>query len=182
MALPTPILWAGTSEPLPGASIYHFNMTLTDEDGKTLKLADMRGQVVVIALIYSHCTSACPLLRGDLKRLYQTMEPAQRSKVQFLLVTLDPSRDTSVRLKQLEVNLGVDPATWHLVRTSEDDLRQIAAVLTVKYTQGEDGIINHTAVITLLDNEGVPRARIEGLSQPQENMLSQLKSLIPTSN
>jgi len=67
--------------------------TLTDHAGTTRTLADFRGKVVVVFFGYTHCPDVCPTtlaeLAGAMKKL-----GADADKVQVLLVTVDPERDT----------------------------------------------------------------------------------------
>lgn len=72
---------------------------LTDHHGHVRQLADFKGKVVVLFFGYSHCPDVCPTtlstMAGVMKRLGK-----HASKIQVLLVTLDPERDTQAVLAQ----------------------------------------------------------------------------------
>jgi protein SCO1/2 len=66
---------------------------LTDPAGKTRSLSDFRGKVVVLFFGYTHCPEVCPTTLADLAQVMRLLGP-DAEKVQVLLVTLDPERDT----------------------------------------------------------------------------------------
>jgi protein SCO1 len=89
---PTPAGWQGALRP-PGAHVPDF--ALTDQDGKTVTAASLRGQTVVYAFVYSTCKDTCPAqvrsIRGALDRLGHD--------VRVVGVSVDPANDTPDRAK-----------------------------------------------------------------------------------
>ncbi|HBM66151.1 MAG TPA: SCO family protein, partial [Pseudomonas sp.] len=53
------------------------------------------------------------------------------------------------------------PDDWRFLRPAEGDVRALANLLDVRYRFREDGSINHTSVLVLLDADGRVRARSE---------------------
>ena len=72
---------------------------LTDHTGKPRALADFRGKVVVIFFGYTQCPEECPTTLSRLAATMQKLGP-DASRVQVLLVTVDPERDTREVLSQ----------------------------------------------------------------------------------
>ncbi len=151
-----------SDEPLPGQSLYNLKVELTDQYGKTLSLGAFRGQAVLMAMFYSSCTSICPMLIAQLQRVEALLPEAQRANTPLLLVSLDPEHDTPARLLELEKRHGVDGKRWHFTRANDADVRKIAALLGVRYRKLPEGGIAHSAVIAVLDRDGVLVTRIEG--------------------
>lgn len=149
-------------EPLPGMSLYHLQAALTDQHGASLELAAFRGRPVLVTMFYSSCTSICPLLIGQLQRIEAALDPALRAQTRVLLISLDPGRDTSERLAELAKRHGVDQQRWSFTRTSETSVRELAALLGIRYRPMPDGEISHSPVISLLDRDGVLVTRAEG--------------------
>ncbi|HUF22064.1 MAG TPA: SCO family protein [Burkholderiales bacterium] len=66
---------------------------LLGHDGQLRRLADFRGKVVIMFFGFTHCPDACPITLAELAAaLGKLGEDAKR--VQVLLVTVDPERDT----------------------------------------------------------------------------------------
>jgi protein SCO1 len=72
---------------------------LTGHTGKPRALADFRGKVVVIFFGYTQCPEECPTTLSRLATAMQKLGP-DAARVQVLLVTVDPERDTPQVLSQ----------------------------------------------------------------------------------
>ena len=145
--------------PLPDASVYHLGAAWATDGGDTLALADLRGRPVALAMVYSECGTACPLLVHDLKRLGRR---AGDVGLRYVLVSLAPERDTPERFARFRAAhaLGDD---WTLLRGDPADVQTLAAVLGVRYRADQDGTIAHSNLITLLTPGGEIAAQQEGL-------------------
>jgi len=147
--------------PLSTDSIYHSSVELTDQDGRPFELASLRGSLVLASMFYSSCTSVCPVLIAQLQRIVDTLPEATRAQTHVLLVSLDPKRDSIEKLKQLSERHKIDDPHWHFVRADSDGVRELSALLGIRYRELPDGDISHSQVITLLDRSGVIRKRAE---------------------
>jgi protein SCO1/2 len=65
---------------------------LTDQYGKKIDLAKLKGKAVLVAFLYTHCTDLCPIVAGKVHTAYAQIPKAQRPI--FLAVSVDPARDT----------------------------------------------------------------------------------------
>ncbi|QJR13627.1 SCO family protein [Usitatibacter palustris] len=72
---------------------------LKDPDGKERTLADFRGKVVAIFFGYTQCPDFCPTTLADFANAMQILG-ADAQRVQVILITVDPKRDTPELLKQ----------------------------------------------------------------------------------
>ena len=74
-------------------------LALTGHDGKPRTLADFRGKAVVIFFGFTHCPDICPTTLADAAGAMKTLgKDAER--VQVLMVTVDPERDTPAVLSK----------------------------------------------------------------------------------
>lgn len=160
-----------------GLSLYQLDTRLTDQDGKAVKLGDYRGQPVIISMFYGTCPYACPLLMSRIKRLEAALAPEVRAQVRVVLVSLDPEHDTPESLKKLAKAHGLDEARWRLLRTEEEYVPEVAAVLGIKYRPLREGGMNHSSVLTLLDRDGVMELRVEGPEASTDGLVARLTEL-----
>jgi protein SCO1 len=72
---------------------------LVDFNGQPRALADFRGKVVVVFFGFTHCPDVCPTTLAELARAVKQLGP-DGERVQVLMVTVDPERDTPEVLKQ----------------------------------------------------------------------------------
>ncbi len=95
--------------------------TLVDQDGRTVTDADFRGKYMLIYFGYTYCPDICPT---SLSRNADALKllGAKADKVQPILISVDPERDTPATLKPYVAAFG--PQLVGLTGTNE----QIAAV------------------------------------------------------
>ena len=153
-------------------SLYQLQARLEGSDGKVLALDAFRGQPVLISLFYGRCPAACPMLIAQLKRIEKALSPEARAQTHVVLVSLDPQQDTPELLADLTEAHRLDARRWHLTRTDEAKVQELAAVLGVRYRKLASGMINHSTVVTLLDRGGNPVARVDGLNKPLEEIVA----------
>jgi protein SCO1/2 len=102
-----------TSVDITGAD-YAKGFELSDHNGKTRHLTDFAGKVVVMFFGYTQCPDVCPTTMADLAEIKKSLG-ADGERLQVLLVTVDPERDTRELLKAYMENF--DPSFVALVPT-----------------------------------------------------------------
>lgn len=156
--------------PAPAAaerySIYGLSSAWRDQTGAELRLPDLAGRPRIVAFVYTSCHTTCPLILRDLKAVEAAMPAARRDDVGFVLVSLDPERDTPGRLAAWAADAGLDPSRWTLLSGTDDAVRELAVTLGVSYQALPDGEVAHTNAITVLDDEGVVVHQRSGLEEP----------------
>lgn len=65
---------------------------LTDQYGKKIDLAKLKGHSVLVAFLYTHCTDLCPIVAGKVHTAYAQIPPGRRPI--FLAVSVDPAHDS----------------------------------------------------------------------------------------
>lgn len=154
---------AVASDKLPGTSIYHLSSAWTDHLGRPFELPDLRGGPAVFVMFYGDCTTACPLLVKAAEDISDALSDEQRATTRFVMVTFDTDRDTPEKLAAYAADKGLDLPTWHWLVGSPLQTRQLATLLGVQYRDAGNGMFAHSNVVTVVDSEGVPTARLEGL-------------------
>jgi protein SCO1/2 len=91
--------------------------------------------------------------------------------VSFVLVSLDPPRDSPRALRRFAREHHLDLTRWRLLAPSEEDVRDVAAVLGVRYGPAASGEIVHSGLIVALDRNGVVRHRQVGVGQGLKPLL-----------
>ena len=152
------------------ASMFAMDVTLVDQDGTRGRLKDLAGHVVLAAMMYASCTSVCPRVVEDMKAIERQLEPRAKD-MRLVLFSLDPGRDTPQALRQFAADHHLDLTRWRLFAASEDGVRDLAAVLGVKYASEPSGDIAHSAIIVVIDRNGVVRHRQVGVGQDPAPLL-----------
>ncbi|MFO0675303.1 MAG: SCO family protein [Polyangiaceae bacterium] len=152
-----------TTDVVRGISLYALEAKLEDQTGRSIRFELFRGQPTIVAMFYASCPQACPRLISNIKAIEAALDPAARAKLRVLLISIDPETDDPATLRRVVDRHGLDTARWRLARTDAETMREIAAVLGVKYRR-DDGTLNHSSVITVLDQAGAIDSRFDGMS------------------
>lgn len=157
-------------------SLYHLESTWTRTDGQPMQLKELRGQVVLVALVYSSCKNACPRILSDMQRIKTASGPLAKN-LRFLLVSIDPEVDTPERLKAYSQEAQLE-SNWDFLQGSPDDVAELAALLGVKYKKVDATDYVHSNIITILDQNGEIVHQQEGLGLEPDQTVSILKGLV----
>ena len=157
-------------DPLEGDSVFHIESTWKDQHGKEFQLRKFVGRSSILAMVYTSCLHACPMIVSDMLRIRKGLTEKQREKVRFVLVSLDPERDTPSVLAKFakKRRLGEN---WSLITADEISVRELAAVLGVKYKKKKNDDIDHSNIIHLLNSSGVILHQQKGLRQDPAELL-----------
>ena len=148
---------------IPELSIYNLPATWTTQDNKDIELKDLQGNVLVMVMIYTSCTAACPRLVADMRNIEKQMPQKDLGKVKFIMVSIDPETDTPQRLKDFSVENQMVKDHWMFLRGTPEDTREFATVLAVSYKQISPIDFSHSNIISVFDKEGVMVHQQEGL-------------------
>ncbi|MGM7317441.1 SCO family protein [Idiomarina sp. ST10R2A5] len=159
-------------------SVYQIDASWKTHQKNELKLSELEGTPVIISMIYGSCTTACPVLVHDVKRLYTKLDEDTQKHVKLVMVSFDTNRDTPEALADYVKQYKLNNDNWLFLNGSEQDIRTLATVLGVRYRQRPDGDFDHSNLITILDKQGVIAERIEGLSQPMDKPAKVVTKLV----
>lgn len=135
-------------------SIYQVESTWTMATEQALRLGYLQGKVQVLAMVYTTCESACPIIVSLMQRIEAALPPELRPHVGFVLVTLDPERDTPSVLRVYSDKMHLDLASWSLLSGHLDDVMELATLLGIKYKRDQSGGFIHSNVMTVLNKAG----------------------------
>ena len=136
---------------------YARGFELPDAEGRTRRLSDFAGQVVVVFFGFTQCPDVCPTTLAEVAQARQLLGP-EGARVQAVFITVDPARDTPEVLSAYLRNF--DPAFVGL-RGSDEQTAAVAREFKVYYKKvpgrtESSYTMDHTAASYVFD----PRGRI----------------------
>ncbi|MFA5552723.1 MAG: SCO family protein [Trueperaceae bacterium] len=168
--------------PLPGTSIYHLATDFTDHHQRALALPDLRGEPSVFVMFYGDCTTACPLLVRTAEQIEESLPDDLAGRTQFVMVSFDTERDTPDNLLAYAQDKGLDKENWHWLVGSPLQTRQLATLLGVQFRDAGNGVFAHSNLVTVVDPDGVPSARLEGIVVELEPAIAAITAAGAVSN
>ena len=137
----------------------HFpNVALTTQDGDHVHFYSdlLKGKIVAINFIYTHCDFACSLETARLAQVQDILADRIGKDIFFYSITIDPDRDTPAVLKDYAGKFGAGPG-WTFLTGKKRDIDLLAAKLgmsdddSITSAPGHD-LDGHTAHL-LIGNE-----------------------------
>jgi len=159
-------------------SIYQLESVWTTATEQPLRLGHLQGKVQVLAMVYTTCEAACPIIVSLMQLIEAALPPELRPHVGFVLVTFDPARDTPDVLSAYSARMGLDPTSWGLLSGQPDDVLELATLLGIVYKRDQRGGFTHSNVMTLLNRAGEIVHRQEGLQQDMTLTLEAIRQAV----
>ena len=141
------------SAPLTARSVYQLDAQWTNDAGRIVQLASLRGRPVVLAMFFAQCEYACPVLVHDIQRLRAALPESVRERAQLVLVSFDTVRDTPAALAAYRERASLD-ASWTLLSGDRNAVQELAMLLGVKFKADARGQFSHSNLFTILDSDG----------------------------
>ena len=167
-----------TGEPFPDVS-------LINQDGKTVRLSSFRGTVLALTFIYTRCPlpDFCIRMSNQFARIQKSLkgDGAMIGKWHLLSVSFDPKFDRPAVLKRYAAEYGADFSTWDFVTdpdTSGPVIRRLADGLGLEYSEDE-GLIDHNLRTVIIDGEGKLVKVFTGNEWKPEDVAAEIRKLAP---
>ena len=110
------------------------DIALTATDGAEFSLASDRDEPLTLVFFgYTHCPDICPMVLGSLSSGLTKLDDADRERVEVVVVTTDPARDTEQVLR--DYLDGFDPA-WEGLTGELATIRDLAKPLGIYVDDG----------------------------------------------
>ena len=132
---------------------YGHSLELTDHTGKVRRLEDFRGKAVVLFFGFTHCPDVCPTTLAEISQAIKQLGP-DAERVQVLLVSVDPERDTQESLAKYVTAFD---ARFLGMRGDLAATKKVAGEFKIyfeKRKQGESYTVDHSAQSYVIDPQG----------------------------
>jgi protein SCO1/2 len=174
---------AASAEPQPDTPFPNF--TLTNQDGKPIRLKQYGGRALLVTFIYTRCPlpEFCTRMSTNFAALSRALadDPALRDYGHLLSVTLDPAYDTPKVLRSYgaahtENYQGERFEQWELATGQPEEIKRLAQFCGLTYTQDGAQIV-HSLRTALVGPDGKLVKVYHGNEWRPEDVLRDLKLL-----
>lgn len=141
---------------------------LTDERGELVTADDFRGRPSLLFFGFTNCPGICPATLGHLKVAIESLG-SEGERLQVLLATVDPARDTPEALQAYTRRFG----PWlHGLTGPEAELRRLNQAYKVDFSNlpadpGGNYEVLHSGVVFAFDEAGRCRVLIRDTADTQ---------------
>jgi protein SCO1/2 len=158
-------------------SIYNLESKWIKQNKDSISLKDLSNKITVAAMVFTHCESACPRIVADIQRIEKAFSKEELQNIQFLLISMDPLRDTPERFIEFSKEHQLND-NWICISSNNDATMEIANVLNVRVKPLADGGFDHSNTIHLIDKNGNIVFQQNGLAQEPTDLVAETKNLL----
>jgi protein SCO1 len=151
---------------------------LTDQFGRPLSLASLRGRPVLISFVYTSCAFSCPTLTSRLNAVAKVARAALGAD-SFSIVTVgfDTRADDPERMRHFARERGIDMPGWYFAAADQATVDRLAADTGFVYAPAAGGF-DHFAQVTIVDGGGRVFRQVYGEDFEAPLIVEPLKSLL----
>jgi protein SCO1 len=128
-------------------------------DGRSFRLSELRGRVVVLFFGYTFCPDICQMTLFRLNEVATALGEGS-SDVAFVFVTVDPERDSAAKMKE-HIAAFNDQFFGVRARDLKKTMRDYQLVAETRGPDSPNGYyaLDHTGTIFIIDAKGAIRDR-----------------------
>lgn len=124
---------------------------LVNQFGKPVALSDFRGKVVVLGFGYTTCPTICPLMTSTFRGAADKLGDGIKN-VAFIVVTVDPEKDTVQQVRGYSENAGM-LNRWHFLTGEYDEVKKVWDEYGI-YVGKNGSNIDHSSLVIIIDRQG----------------------------
>ena len=162
------------------------DFSLTNQNGRALSLADLRGQVWVADIIFTRCPGPCLKMTKQMKVLQDGLPPDSQAKL--VTLTTDADFDTPPVLKAYAERFAADPQRWMFLTGTKrgianlaiDSLKLTAIEKKPEERESPQDLFVHSTIFVIADKRGQLRGVFEttGEGIDPENVKAQILAAV----
>lgn len=158
---------ARVGDPMPAG-------TFTDQNGDHVAFADQRGNVLVVAFVYTKCRDACPIITRKLGAVLALLGDGPFRLVE---VTIDPVHDTRTAIAAYAREYGMRAPQWRILTGAPAQIDGFDRRLGVQSIASGGDTIIHSDRIVLVSLSGDIDAFVDGESWTPADLAAQMRAL-----
>lgn len=154
------------------------DFTLADFNGRPFRLSDQRGKVVLLFFGFTSCPDVCPTTLSEMQKVWRDLGSDAES-VRFVMVTVDPDRDTPDRLRRYVTSFNPAFVGLHGSAAELEPIYKAYGVLAIKRELPNSALgytMDHTASTFVIDRAGQWRLMLP-YQTPVADILGDVRAL-----
>jgi protein SCO1/2 len=152
---------------------------LQDHRGQVLDGASLRGQPVLLQLLFTTCSSTCPTQVAELVLAHRALPDDVRRRLRVLSLTVDPLTDTPRTLAAYARRLDADRTGWQFLGGDPAQVHRVLDRLQALDSRGgPPRTEDHRTALLLFDGSGRLRLRLGGVPVDRPRLVAELTQLV----
>ena len=153
-------------------------LEMNDENGQPVRVDQLKGKWSLVFFGYTFCPDICPTTLAQLRQVKSELPKDAMDRMQVVLVSVDPNRDTPAQLKQY---LGYFDKDFRGLTGSLDATQKLANALSIPFIPADTSkpgyTVDHSGNLALIGPDGAQRGFIRAPFNNQK-LVAQLPGLV----
>lgn len=153
-------------------------LRMINQEGQSVALDQLQGKWSLLFFGYTYCPDICPTTLAQLRQVKRELPEAALKRLQVVLVSVDPERDTTQQLKQYLAYFDKD---FIGLRGSIADTQTLANALSIPFipadTRKPGYTVDHSGNLAVLGPDGRQRGFIRAPFNTQK-LVARLPGLV----
>ena len=158
-----PLVKAG--DPMPSTRF-------VDQNGERLGFADLHGDAVAVAFVYTRCRDACPIITRKFGAVRSFLGDGP---FRLIEVTIDPQHDTPRALAAYAREYGIAAPQWRVLTGEPGAIDDFDRSMGIHSIASDPDTILHDERIVLVTPDGAVAEMIEGSSWTPADLAAELR-------
>jgi protein SCO1/2 len=152
--------------------------SLTGTNGQAISLAGLRGKPLVVSLVYSACSSVCPVTTQHLIAVVdQANQLLGSDRFDVLTIGFDARNDTPARMAHFASLQSIDAPNWRVASADAGTIEAVLRDLGFSYARIAGGF-DHITQTTILDRDGRVYRHVYGEDFPIRMFMEPLRDVV----
>ncbi|MFK0085700.1 SCO family protein [Pseudomonas sp. NPDC090755] len=154
------------------------SLEMTDEKGQVVAVDELKGKWSLLFFGYTFCPDICPTTLAQLRQVKSELPKEAVERLQVVLVSVDPNRDTPAQLQQY---LGYFDKDFRGLTGSLENIQKLANAVSIPFipadTSKPNYTVDHSGNLAVIGPDGKQRGFIRAPFNNQK-LVAQLPVLL----
>lgn len=153
-------------------------LKMTDQDGQPVSLDQLKGKWSLLFFGYTFCPDICPTTLAQLRQIKMELPKDSVARLQVILVSVDPARDTPAKLKEY---LGYFDQDFRGFNAPVPVLAEFAKAVSMPFVEADTSkpnyTVSHSGNLAVIGPDGTQRGFIRAPFNTQK-LVAQLPEML----
>ncbi|MCW2268847.1 hypothetical protein D3C77_14140 [compost metagenome] len=154
------------------------SLEMTDEKGQAVAVDELKDKWSLLFFGYTFCPDICPTTLAQLRQVKSELPKEAADRLQVILVSVDPNRDTPTQLQQY---LGYFDKDFRGLTGSLENIQKLANAVSIPFipadTSKPNYTVDHSGNLAVIGPDGKQRGFIRAPFNNQK-LVAQLPGLV----
>jgi protein SCO1/2 len=148
------VLWPRGGEVAVAPSAVGGPFKLTDQNGRAVTDADLKGKPFLVFFGFTNCPDVCPTALFDMSEVFRRLGP-DAEKVSAIFISVDPARDTPEKMKDYLQSFHERISALTGTQADIDAVTKAYKAYAKRVPlENGDYTMDHSAIVYLMDKNG----------------------------